>query len=224
MKPQTKALKPKRSGVSWVLVVANLLAACTYFPRKDVAKEVRLPSLFTTGRIRIGMTLREAATTFPERKPEWTQPRTMGFQFTQTAKELSERTGMIPLPFGTFVDEKLVYVLSLAAYKGKPLKLEEIDRIHDAMLEECEALYGVEHEPAIVHKNATTGNEYSQIIWNHAAYKATLSLPRIKNPMTLQKIAALELIAAERKETAGSRGLDLVRALFGANGGKDEQN
>ena len=222
MNTRTKPLKPTRKGIVWVLLVAGLFSSCEYLMRKDAVKEVRLPPLFTTGRIRIAMTLREAALTFPERQPEWVKPRTMGFQFTQTEYELSKRTGMFPIPQGTFVDEKLVLVMSLVAYRGKTLKPEEISQMHGAMLKECETLYGVEHEPPVVHKSETTGNEYSQIIWNRADYRAILSLPRIERQMPLQKIAALELIAAEKKDTPVTRGLDVVRVLFDVMRGKHE--
>lgn len=209
--------KPARVGIAPALIAAGLLAACAPGLLKQPEKEIMLPPAFSSTPIRMGMPLWEAQAAYPQRKPEWVQPHMITFQFTPASKVLAKQPGIFAVPVGTFYDEKLAVLLSIVAFNGKSLKPAETDLIHAELLKECEALYGTEHDQAVIHKSSATGNDYSQINWNKPAYKATLSLAHIKNQPQLQKIAALEVFAVKQKRTLKLRANDILRALFGAS-------
>jgi hypothetical protein len=198
-------------------IAALLLAGCAHGPRKEAEKEISLPPSFSEVHIRVGMSLAEAHAAYPEQKPEWSQPRLIGFQFSRPAKELAKQPGLFALPTGAFYDEKLGAIFSVVAFNGKSLDAAEIDRMQDALMKECEAAYGADHDRAVTFKSSTTGNEYSQTTWNEAGFKAILSLPRIKDQGQPQRIATLEVAAKRKPESPHSLGDDILRDLFGNN-------
>lgn len=209
--------KPTRIGIAPALIAAGLLAACAPRLLKQPEKEIVLPPAFSSTPIRMGMPLWEAQAAYPQQKPEWVQPHLITFQFTTASKVLAKQPGIFALPVGTFYDEKLDALVSVVSFNGKSLKPDETDLIHAELLKECEALYGTEHDQAVIHKSSTTGNDYSQISWNKPAYKAALSLAHIHDQPQPQKIAALEVLAVKQRRILKLRANDILRALLGVN-------